>query len=107
MRIILADRMSGDLARIRAHLDAHAASDGGTRIANLLAAVNILLENPEMGPPVNRGRRELVIGRKARGYVALYKFVSSEDLIWVLAIRSQPASGYGRARKARPTTPSN
>jgi toxin ParE1/3/4 len=107
MRIILADRVSGDLARIRDHLDAHAASEVAIRIASLLAAVNILLDNPEMGRPVTRGRRELVIGRKARGYVALYKFISNEDLIWILAIRSQRESGYRRARKAQPARPSN
>ena len=40
------------------------------------------------------GKRELVIGRRAHGYVALYRYVSEVDTVFVLAIRSQREAGY-------------
>jgi toxin ParE1/3/4 len=38
----------------------------------------------------------LVIGRRARGYVALYRYIEQIDTVFVLAIRSQREAGYGR-----------
>jgi hypothetical protein len=39
--------------------------------------------------------RELVIGRRARGRVALYRYVAELDTVFVLAIRGQK-EGYTR-----------
>ncbi len=39
-------------------------------------------------------KRELVIGRRAKGYVALYRYVEPIDTVFVLAIRSQREAGY-------------
>jgi hypothetical protein len=39
---------------------------------------------------------ELVIGRRSRGYVALYRFVGEIDTVFVLALRSQLGAGYTR-----------
>jgi toxin ParE1/3/4 len=47
-----------------------------------------------IGRPVKGGKRELVIGREARGYVALYRFVAALDTVFIPAIRSQRESGY-------------
>ena len=49
-----------------------------------------------MGRPVKGGKRELVIGREERGYIALYRFVASIDTVFVLAIRIQHERGYKR-----------
>ncbi len=40
--------------------------------------------------------RELVIGRAARGYVALYHDVTTIDTAFVLAVRSQREVGFKR-----------
>ncbi|MGH8579450.1 MAG: type II toxin-antitoxin system RelE/ParE family toxin, partial [Gammaproteobacteria bacterium] len=42
--------------------------------------------------------RELVIGRSARGYVALYRYIEQIDTVFVLAIRSQREAGYSRSQ---------
>ena len=47
-----------------------------------------------IGRPVKGGKRELIIGRGARGYVALCRFVSSINMVFVLAIRSQREDGF-------------
>jgi toxin ParE1/3/4 len=43
------------------------------------------------------GKRELVIGQGSHGYVALYQFVTTLDIVFVLVLRSQLESGFKRA----------
>ena len=64
------------------------------RIEEILQAVQILATSPFIGRPVKDGKRELVIGRGSRGYVALYRYVPEVDTVFLLAIRSQRESGY-------------
>ena len=66
------------------------------RIKEIVQAIQILAHSPLVGRPVKGGKRELVIGREARGYVVLYRFVAALDMVFVLAIRSQRESGYKR-----------
>ena len=54
-------------------------------------------ELPLLLTPMNRGA-ELVIGQDSRGYVALYRYVSAIDTVFVLAIRSQRELGYKHGR---------
>jgi hypothetical protein len=49
---------------------------------------------PLTGRPVEGGKRELVIGHGARGYVALYRHVPELDTVFLLAIRTQREAGY-------------
>ena len=61
-----------------------------------MRAIDVLAHNPLIGRSVADGKRELVIGRKARGFVALYQYVDEIDTVFVLAIRSQREAGYAR-----------
>ena len=54
----------------------------------------MLERNPLIGRPAREDLRELVIGRRAHGYVALYRYVTELDTVFVLAIRGQKESGY-------------
>jgi hypothetical protein len=45
---------------------------------------------------VKDGKRELVIGRATRGYVALYRDVAGIDTVFVLAVRAQREDGFRR-----------
>lgn len=49
---------------------------------------------PMIGRPVTRDKRELVIGRRSHGYVALFRYVVDVDTVFVLAVRSQREAGY-------------
>ena len=40
------------------------------------------------------GKRELVTGRKGRGFVALYQYIDVIDTVFILAVRSQREAGY-------------
>ena len=56
--------------------------------------LDVLERNPLIGRPARGDLRELVIGRRARGYVALYRYVAELDVVFVLAIRGQKEAGY-------------
>ena len=68
------------------------------RIGEIVEAVQVLATSPMIGRPVKGGKRELIIGRASRGYVALYRYVAPLDTVFVLAMRSQRESGYKSKR---------
>lgn len=90
----LAPEVAEDLKQILEHLCQHEAADVPRRMAELVDAMSVLESNPLMGRQVRDGLRELVIGREARGYIALYRYVSEVDTIFVLAVKSQREAGY-------------
>lgn len=90
----LAPELALDIARIVAHLHAHQVADVQARIDQIIDALDILLRHPQIGRPAPQGQRELVIGRDARGYVALYRYDEIEDTVAVLALRSQKEAGF-------------
>jgi toxin ParE1/3/4 len=95
-RVELAPEVAGDFDRILEYQVQHKIADAAGRIKEIIEAIDVLALNPLIGRPVARGKRELVIGRRGRGYVALYKYVEEIDAIFVLAVRSQREAGYSR-----------
>ena len=93
-RIELAPELGEDFDRILEHLARYEVEDGASRIREIIQAIDVLEHNPLIGRPVSAGRRELVIGRRTRGYVALYRYVAEIDTVFVLALRSQREAGY-------------
>lgn len=55
-----------------------------------------LEENPRMGRPFPElpELRELIIEFGESGYVALYRFVPADEVVYVLAFRHQKEAGY-------------
>ena len=95
-RIELAPEVGDDIDRILDHLAQYEVEGLPARIAEIMQAISILEQNPLIGRPVENGKRELVIGRRSRGYVALYRHVAAIDTVFVLALRSQRQAGYVR-----------
>ncbi len=95
-RIELAPDLVQDFDRILDHLERHEVADVRTRIGEIVQGISILEHSPMIGRPVRADLRELVIGRRSRGYVALYRYVATIDSVFVLAIRSQREAGYKR-----------
>lgn len=95
-RIKLAAKALSDLGRIREFLLAHDEPNEPERMQELLAALNVLAYAPEIGRRVSPDRRELVIGKKARGYVAQYRYMSPTDTVLVMAVRHQRESARRR-----------
>jgi plasmid stabilization system protein ParE len=86
--------VAADLERIARHLHEHDSAHADSRAAEILAAIDVLHGNPRIGCPVGEGWRELVIGRRNGGYLALYRYIADLDIVVVLAIRAQREAGY-------------
>lgn len=64
------------------------------RLDEIVRAIDILAHSPAIGRPVKGGKRELLLGRGLRAYVALYRYLPELDAVFVLALRSQRERGY-------------
>jgi toxin ParE1/3/4 len=93
-RIEFAADVLEDFDRIFDHLAKHDVEHAAARIQDIIAALDVLERNPLIGRPGHADKRELVIGRRSRGYVALYRYVAELDTVLVLALRSQREAGY-------------
>lgn len=92
--IELAPEIGQDFQRIIAHLNTFQVEQPQQQIEEIICAIDILSNSPHIGRPTDSGLRELVIGRRSHGYIALYRYVSEIDTVFVLAIRSQSEAGY-------------
>ncbi|MDP1541786.1 MAG: type II toxin-antitoxin system RelE/ParE family toxin [Polycyclovorans sp.] len=95
-RIELAPEITADLDRIVQHLLDHDADLPAERIDAIIAVLDLLASSPLIGRPCRQSLGELIIGRGAQGYVALYHYAPAIDTVFVLGIRSQREAGYGR-----------
>ena len=95
-RIELAPEVLDDFDRFFDHIAPYDPGSAPERIGGIVDALQILTHSPLIGRPVQAGQRELVIGRAARGYVALYRYVAAIDTVFVLAVRSQREAGFKR-----------
>ncbi|EXI78385.1 MAG: Plasmid stabilization system protein [Candidatus Accumulibacter appositus] len=93
-QIELAPEVGEDFARILDHLAEYEVEQPASRIREIVEAINVLESNPLIGRPARDGKRELVIGRRAHGYLALYRYVAELDTVFVLAVRSQREAGF-------------
>lgn len=92
-RIEIAPEVADDLERILDHLLQFEIVDARARLGDIFTAIDVLENNPLIGRIVRADLCELVIGRGARGYVALYKYVAELDTLFVLAVRGQKEAG--------------
>lgn len=96
-RIELAPEVAEDSERILEHFERYRVDNPAARIHEIVEAIGVLESNPLIGRPAGNGKLELVIGRRAHAYVALYRYVGEIDTIFVLALRAQREAGFGRA----------
>lgn len=94
--IELASEFADDMDRIADHMLYHEAAHVEERLRGIVEAIQVLRDNPLIGRQTDKGERELVIGRGSHGYVALYRYVTPFDTVYVLAIRAQREGGYAR-----------
>jgi plasmid stabilization system protein ParE len=95
-RVEIAPEVGDDVERIFDHLAQYDADNAAARIRDIIEAFDVLESNPLIGRPAPGDMRELIIGRRSRGYVALYRYVPETDTVFILALRSQREAGYRR-----------
>ena len=70
-RVELAAEVFSDFDRFPDPLARFEIDNPSARITEIVEAIQVLTHSPFIGRPVKAGKRELVIGSGARGYVAL------------------------------------
>lgn len=92
--IELAPKVGDDFERITDHLAQYQFENPALRIREIIEAINVLEHNPMIGRPTNNNKRELIIGHRSHGYIALYRYIVEIDTVFILAVRSQKEAGY-------------
>ncbi|XHS76445.1 type II toxin-antitoxin system RelE/ParE family toxin [Burkholderiaceae bacterium UC74_6] len=95
-RLELEPEVLDDFDQIFDHAAAFDPIGAADRIRAIIEALDVLSSNPFIGRPVPGGKRELVIGKQGRGYVALYRYAQPVDIVFVLAVRAQREAGQRR-----------
>jgi len=72
----------------------HDVDDVPGRIDEIIEAVQLLARGPLIGRPVRDGKRELIIGKGGKGYVALYRYLAEIETVFILALGAQRESGF-------------
>jgi plasmid stabilization system protein ParE len=93
-RVELAPEVSDDFDRILDQLAQYGVENAAARIREIIEAFNVLETNPLIGRPGPGEKRELIIGRRSRGDVALCRYVPELDTVFIPAVRSQREAGY-------------
>lgn len=93
-QIELAPEVLDDFDRFIDHLARFDGIDIPKLLSEIMQAIEILSHSPLIGRPVKAGKRELLIGRGSRAYVALYRYVVDIDTVFVLALRHQREAGF-------------
>jgi len=64
------------------------------QLSSVRAAFAVLADHPLLGRVAEDGRRELVLSRGRYGFVAKYRWLPTEDVVMILAVRHQREAGY-------------
>jgi plasmid stabilization system protein ParE len=94
MELVYADQALQDMERLSDFLVASDPSAAQATAGLTFEALDILINNPEIGRKVHLGQREVVISRGRTGYLALYRFLPHLQRVLVLAVRHQREAGY-------------
>ena len=95
-RIIITEKAIQGLERCKSFLKTHS-KIAERRAAKIISQKFSLLERyPDIGRPhVDIPElRELIIEFGATGYIALYRYILEEDIVYILAFRHQKEAGY-------------
>ena len=92
--VVVTSNAVSDLERLRSVLVDSDPAAANQTIELILAGISVIADHPLIGRPVESNYRELVISRGRSGYVALYRYHETRDVVLVLAIRHQREAGY-------------
>ncbi|MDO8988509.1 MAG: type II toxin-antitoxin system RelE/ParE family toxin [Sideroxyarcus sp.] len=90
--VYFSQRALTDLDRVFDFLAREAPAIATEAANEIVDATRISQRHPLIGRPVDN-LRELVISKGRTGYVALYRYLSEQDRVDILAIRHQRESG--------------
>lgn len=93
-RLIYAAHALADLDRLADFLLQAEPAAALETVDLIIEAVQVLENHPLIGRPAEDGLRELVISRGKSGYVALYSYEETQDVVLLLSVRHQREAGF-------------
>ncbi len=93
-RLIYAAHALADLDRLADFLLQAEPTAALETVDLIIEAVQVLENHPLIGRSAEDGLRELVISRGKSGYVALYSFEETQDVVLLLSVRHQREAGF-------------
>jgi plasmid stabilization system protein ParE len=93
-RVQITTRALADLERLFDFLADHNPKLARERMLSVRLAFELLADHPLLGRKAEEGRGELILSRGKFGYVAKYRWVPTEDVVLILAVRHQLEAGY-------------
>lgn len=95
-RVIVTEGAVQGLERCRRFLATRSPQAARRAAKAITQQVLSLQSTPDMGRPLDASPelRELVVAFGDSGYVALYRFVATDNAVYVLAFRHQKEAGY-------------
>jgi len=88
-RLELMPNAIDDLDRILDFLVQNKVLNAYEKILEIQKSINVLQTTPLIGHVIHKEKRELLIGKRKHGYVAIYRYLADIDTVFVLAIQSQ------------------
>jgi plasmid stabilization system protein ParE len=88
---------SGALRDLERLFDFIAAEDpvrARKQVLSVRRAFELLAEHPLLGRAAEEGRRELILSRGRHGYITKYRWLPSDNMVLILAVRHQREAGY-------------
>ena len=89
----LAPEITEDFDRIFEHFAEYNPDAAPGPITEIIEGLELLTRHPLIGRLLASDLRELVLGTKNRGYLALYTYSAELEIVFVLAIRSSVRLG--------------
>lgn len=93
-RVEITSRALHDLARLFDFIALENPELARQQLDSVRRAFELLADHPLLGRAAEDGRRELILSRGRHGYIAKYRWITSEDVVLILAVRHQLEAGY-------------
>jgi plasmid stabilization system protein ParE len=93
-RVEVTERAIADLERLFDFIAEEDPVRARKQLLSVRRALELLADHPLLGREAEEGRRELVLSRGRYGYIAKYRWLPTEDVVLILAVRHQREAGY-------------
>lgn len=93
-RVQVTTRALAELERLLDFFAEHNSKLARERMVSVRRAFELLADHPLLGRKAEDGRRELILSRGKSGYMAKYRWLPTENIVLILAVRHQLEAGY-------------
>jgi plasmid stabilization system protein ParE len=93
-RVEVTDHALRDMERLFEFLAVEDPVRARVQLLSVRRAFELLADHPLLGRAAEDGRRELILSRGRFGYIAKYRWLPTDEVALILAVRHQRETGY-------------